>query len=164
VLRTWLWATSAGQPALALAFAAPGQPLDRSLVVGTALDAELVFFAGVYPLRALVKQRHGPPSPLDNMPGDGIGVAAQAYAAALARSPWIERFPLGLAGVTPLRDGERWLVRDAEGLALPLAQRFTRGWRLLALSGGRPLALFGEWNGETLLPLSAWAENRFVVL
>jgi hypothetical protein len=164
VLRTWLWATSAGRSALVLAFAAPGQPLDRSLVVGTALDAELVFFAGAYPLRALVKQRHGPPSPLDNMPGDGIGVATQAYAAALARSPWIERFPLGLASVTPLRDGERWLVRDAEGLALPLARRFTRGWRLLALSGGRPLALFGEWDGEALLPLSAWAEGRFVVL
>jgi hypothetical protein len=164
VLRTWLWATRAGRPALALAFAAPGQPLDRGLVAGTAIDAELVFFASTYPLRALVKQRHGPPGPLDQMPGDGIGAATQAYAAAVARSPWLERFPLALTGVTPLRDGERWLVRDAEGLAVPLARRFTRGWRLLALSGGQPVALFGEWDGEVLLPLSAWAEGRFVVL
>jgi hypothetical protein len=164
VVRTWLWGANAGRPALALAFAAPGQPLDRSLVAGTALDAELVFFPGAYPLRALVKQRHGPPGPLDRMPGDGIGAATHAYADGLARSPWIERFPLALAGVTPLRDGERWLVRDAEGLTLPLARRFAHGWRLLALSGGRPLALFGEWDGEALLPLSAWAEGRFVVL
>jgi hypothetical protein len=164
VLRTWLWAAGAGRPALALAFAAPGQPLDRSLVPGTALDAELVFFPGAHPLRALVKRRHGPPGPLDGMPGNGIGAATAAYAAALARSPWIERFPLALAGVTPLRDGERWLVRDADGLALPLARRFARGWRLVALSGGRPLALFGEWDGDALLPLSAWAEGRFAVL
>jgi hypothetical protein len=163
VLRTWLWATDAGRPALALAFAAPGQPLDRSLVAGTALDAELVFFAGAHPLRALVKQRHGPPAPLDRMPGDGLAAATQAYAAALARSPWIEHFPLALTGVTPLRDGERWFMRDAEGLVLPLARRFARGWRLLALSGGQPLGLFGEWDGEALLPLSAWAEDRFVV-
>jgi hypothetical protein len=164
VLRTWLWGLNAGRPALSLAFAAPGQPLDRSLVAGTSLDAELVFFPGAYPLRALVKQRHGPPGALDRMPGDGIGAAAHAYAGALARSPWIERFPLALSGVTPLRDGEHWLLRDAEGLALPLVRRFARGWRLLALSGGRPLALFGEWDGEALLPLGAWAEDRFVVL
>jgi hypothetical protein len=164
VLRTWLWGANSARPALALAFAAPGQPLDRSLAPGTALDAELVLAPGAYPLRALVKQRHGRPAPLDQAPGDGIGAATQAYAAALARSPWIERFPLALAAVTPLRDGERWLVRDAEGRALPLARRFARGWRLLALSGGRPLALFGEWDGQALLPLSAWAEERFVVL
>ena len=164
VLRTWLWGATSARPALALNFAAPGQPLDRSLVPGTALDADLAFFAGAYPLRALVKQRHGSPGPLDHMPGAGVSAATQSYAAALARSPWIERFPLALAGVTPLRQGERWLVRDAEGLALPLDRRFARGWRLLALSGGRPLELFGEWDGEALLPLSAWAEGRFVVL
>jgi hypothetical protein len=164
VLRTWLWGAGAARPALVLAFAAPGQPLDRGLVPGTALDAEIVFFPGAYQLRALVKRRHGPPSPLDRLPGAGIGAATAAYAAALARSPWIERFPLAIAGVTPLRDGERWLVRDANGLVLPLARRFARSWRLLALSGGQPLALFGEWDGDALLPLSAWAEGRFVVL
>jgi hypothetical protein len=164
VVRTWLWGAGASCPALVLAFAAPGQPLDRSLVPGTLLDAELVFFPGAYPLRALVKRRQGPPSPLDRLPGDSIGAGTAAYGAALARSPWIERFPLALEGVTPLRDGERWLVRDADGLALPVARRFVRGWRLLALSGGRPLALFGEWDGDALMPLSAWAEERFVVL
>jgi hypothetical protein len=164
VLRTWLWGADTGRPALALAFAALGQPLDRSLVPGTALDTELVFFPGAYPLRALVRRRHGPPGPLDGMPGDGIAAALEVYAAALARNLWIERFPLALAGVTPLHDGQRWLVRDAAGLALPLARRFARGWRLLAISGGWPLALFGEWDGDTLLPLCAWAEGRFVVL
>jgi len=164
VLRTWLWGAGAARPALVLAFAAPGQPLDRGLVPGTALDAEIVFFPGAYQLRALVKRRHGPPSPLDRLPGASIAAATAAYATALARSPWIERFPLAIAGVTPLRDGEGWLVRDANGLVLPLARRFARGWRLLALSGGQPLALFGEWDGDALLPLSAWAEGRFVVL
>jgi hypothetical protein len=30
------------------------------------------------------------------------------------------------------------------------------GWQLLAESGGAPLSVFGEWDGEALRPLSAW--------
>jgi hypothetical protein len=165
VQRTWLWGAARDRPALALAFAAPGQPLDRSLSPGTMLDAELVFFPSAYPLRALVKQRHAPPAQLDHLPGaSDLGAATAAYAAALARLPWLDRFPMAIWAVTPGRDGERWMVRDSAGRALPLAPRFAHSWRLLAISGGRPLGLFGEWDGDALLPLSAWAEERFVVL
>jgi hypothetical protein len=38
------------------------------------------------------------------------------------------------------------------------------GWKLIALSGGHPLTMFGEWNGQTLLPIAAWAEGRYVQL
>ena len=31
----------------------------------------------------------------------------------------------------------------------------------MALSGGHPLHLFGEWDGDSLTPLAAWAEGRF---
>jgi hypothetical protein len=163
--RTWLWGEASGRTALVLSFAAAGQPLDRSLPPGVALDAELVFFAGSYPLRALVKQRFAPAVPPDRFPGAAdLGAATAAYAEALALLPWLERFPMALEAVTPVRDGERWAVRDAAGRTVPLATQFARGWRLLALGGGRPLALFGEWDGEALLPLSAWAEGQFVVL
>jgi hypothetical protein len=165
VQRTWLWGETSERPALVLSFAAAGQPLDRSLAPGVALDAELVFFAGAYPLRALVKRRFSPAGPLDRFPGaTDLSAAAGAYAAALAWLPWFERFPMALEAVTPTRAGERWAVRDAAGRAMLLAPRFARGWRLLAISGGRPLSLFGEWDGEALLPLSAWAEGQFVVI
>jgi hypothetical protein len=165
VQRTWLWGRAVGRPALLLAFAAPGQPLDHSLSAGTMLDADLAFFHSAYPLRALLKQRHAPPTQLDHMPGAGdLGEATARYAAALAHVPWIERFPIGLRAVIPSRYGERWVVRDSAGRVMSLAPRFAHGWRLLAISGGRPLALFGEWDGDTLLPLSAWAEERFVAL
>jgi len=165
VQRTWLWGEAQARPALILSFAAPGQPLDRSLTPGTALDADLVYFPGAYPLRALIQQRHGQPEPIASSPGYADLLAATAgYAAALAAVPWLERFPMPIQAVTPLRSGERWAVRDGDGHALPLAPTFTHGWRLLALSGGRPLALFGEWNGAALLPLSARAGEEFRAL
>jgi hypothetical protein len=165
VQRTWLWGETHARPALLLAFAAPGQPLDRSLVPDTALDAELVYFPSAYPLRALIQQRHGPPTPIGSAPGYvDLTAATAAYAAALAVFTWLEHFPMPLQAVIPTHIGERWAIRDHAGRALPLAPGFAHGWRLLALSGGRPLALFGEWNGTTLLPLSAGAGEEFRTL
>src|SRR6266511_853677 len=46
VRRVWLRGRDLGRPALVLSFAAPGQPLDGSLVVGTTVDAELAFYPG----------------------------------------------------------------------------------------------------------------------
>ncbi len=58
VQRNWLWGQTTGRAALVLSFAAGNQPLDVSLVPGTGIDAELVFFPSSWPLRALVKERH----------------------------------------------------------------------------------------------------------
>jgi hypothetical protein len=165
VLRTWLWGTRSRSAALVLEFAHVSQPLERSIVPGTALDADVVFFPGAFPMRALVKQSHAAPAPLATMPGYADALEATgAYAAALARNPWLEQFPLPLASATPVRDDDSWTVRDTHGRCLPLAPRFEEGWHLLALSGGRPLALFGEWDGDSLLPLGAWAGERFFSL
>jgi hypothetical protein len=38
------------------------------------------------------------------------------------------------------------------------------GWKLLALSGGKPISVFGEWNGRAFSPLSVFSEGRLVSL
>jgi len=165
VQRTWLRGRGTGRDALVLAFAAGREPLDPSFIPGTEVDAEVAFYPGALPLRAVAGTRHAAPTPLASLPGYPTAAAAvAAYAAALAAQPWIEAFPFPLAAVTPVQGGGGWAVRDAEGAVLPLAGRFARPWELLALSGGRPLALFGEWNGDRLLPLGAFAGGRFVSL
>jgi hypothetical protein len=82
----------------------------------------------------------------------------------MARNPWLERFPLALAAVIPSRAGEGWIVQDAAGDRLLLDTPDYAGWQLLALSGGHPIAVAGEWDGRTLCPLSAYAGGRFVAL
>ena len=76
----------------------------------------------------------------------------------------LRELPLPLRAVVPLRHNGGWGARDSEGHSLPLSSRFARGWHLAALSGGHPLALFGEWDGRHLLPLSVWVEGRFCLL
>jgi hypothetical protein len=163
--RTWLWGRDSGRAALVLSFTHASQPggLDTSLVVGTAIDADVVYFPGAYPLRALVAQRHAPPAQVEQFPGHANVLAAlAAYAAALAHNPWIERFPMPLSEVVPVKRDGGWAVADAQSRLLPLPRAYAKSWELLALSGGEAIGLFGEWDGENYLPLCAWAAGRLV--
>lgn len=166
VQRTWLRGEATGRTALLLAFAAGGQPLELGPTPGTRMGAELVFYPGALPLRALVRERSGVPEPATALPGhDSLDEALGEWAAALQRTPWAERLALAVRGVTPVRDGDGWLLVDAHGAALPLSRGTDdAGWMLLAAGGGRPVEVAGEWDGESLLPLGAVVEGRYLVL
>jgi hypothetical protein len=166
VQRTWLRGEASGRTALLLSFAAAGQPLEPAPAPGTRFGAELAFYAGARPLRALVRERTGTTESATALPGcDTVDAALAEWSAALAQSPWTERLALSLRGVTPVRDGEGWLLVDADGAALPLAASTDdAAWMLLAAGGGRPVQVAGEWDGVSLLPLGAVAEGRFLVL
>lgn len=56
--------------------------------------------------------------------------------------------------------GGQWLARDAEGREAPLCASDDDGWQLLALSGGHPLTLFGEWQSDRWRPLTAWCADQ----
>ena len=55
--RMWLRGARTGSYALVLSFAPAGQPLDDSLTVGTEAEADLVFYPGAVPLRAVALTR-----------------------------------------------------------------------------------------------------------
>lgn len=155
--RAWLRGRDTGRPALVLSFAAPGRALDATLMPGATLDAELAFFPGAQPLRALVADRYGM-VPAGAPPGTSVGGLLAEYAEALSRDPWLDRWPAVLADVRLSRD--RQLV-DEHGDALPLDGG--DHWRLLALSGGGPVTVGGEWTPRGLLALTAWHKQEGVV-
>jgi hypothetical protein len=154
--RTWLRGRKTGRPALVLSFAPAGASLDESLTPGTDADADLVFYPGAVPLRAIVAARHDTVggSPPD---GDTVTGLLAGYAAALAEDPWLDSWPAVL-DVTPVRSPGP-AVSDASGHALPLHPEAGPGWTLLALSGGHPVTVAGEWTPRGLWPLTAWDED-----
>jgi hypothetical protein len=163
VQRTWLWGGHSGRPALLLDFVPPGQPLAAGPPPGSGLDAELVFYPGSTPVRALVKAEHATRLGFPAVP-PGLATAEDAYAAyaaALAANPWVGSFPVVLDAVVPV-PRRAWMLRDAAGGCLPLAPWFGAGWQLAAVAGGRPVRVFGEWDGEHLLPLAVLAGARLV--
>jgi hypothetical protein len=169
VQRTWLWGRETRRGALLLHFAPAGavrsetKPIDPTFIPGTAFDGVLAFFPSAAPLRAIVKERT---APVDWPSGLGYADVAEAVAAtavADARMPWLESHPVLLRDATPTTLTPSH-VRDATGRAMPLSNRFRDRWRLLAVSGGTAVPLFGEWDGETLTPLTVWGESGAVCL
>jgi hypothetical protein len=164
VQRTWLWGVDTGRPALLLDFAPPGAPLEPRPTPGTAMHAALAFHPSATPLRAVVAETDG----LGTAPGafgaGGAGEALRATAAAIAANPWLDEWPVVLRSAVP--DGRvdgAWTVTAPDG-ALTLGGSEGARWRLLAVSGGRPVSLFGLWNGTKLTPLAAGDGVRTVTL
>ncbi|NCC30955.1 MAG: SWIM zinc finger family protein [Chloroflexia bacterium] len=161
VQRTWLWGLTSERPALVLSFSTVYNPLDQSLVPGSFFAGELVFYPGSVPLRALVRTREEQAAEPAPLPARSINAAIGIYAAALAANPWLERYLLLIGPCRLARADERWYLRDADEQTLPLPRTFTQIWPLLALTGGHPFTLAGEWDGQMLLPLGVQSEGGF---
>ncbi|WP_328818810.1 SWIM zinc finger family protein [Nonomuraea cypriaca] len=154
--RVWLRGRRTGRAALVLSFAPQGQPLDASLVTGTTIDAELAYYPGAAPLRALVAIRHDRPDGVSAAPpGVAVEEALDEVARALGEDPWTESWPLVLAGVVP---GQAALG------GLPLHPRARDPWRLIAVSGGRPVTVATEWTPRGVRPLTAWDDDGTAVI
>lgn len=168
VQRTWLRGEASGKWALVLQFdVRSGRQRPQfamPLMLGTAFEAELAYWPSAAPQRALVAQLLGPVEPAAGAPaGTAIAPMLDAAAEALAALPWIERTPCLLEQVTIAVDpAGGWLVQDAAGAALPLVG--SGRWELLALTGGHPVTVAGEWDGEAVRPLAAWIAGRAVAI
>lgn len=146
--RTWL--TSGDHTALLLDFSAAGRPFPPALPPGVTLQAEVCHAPGTVPQRALLRGEATPTRPEAPPPGLTLDALLDRHGAALALNPWLER-TAHLTGPLHIVPGDPWHAQDHTG-RLPMSGRDPT---LLALSGGHPVTLYAEWNGETLTPLSA---------
>ncbi|MFC0556292.1 SWIM zinc finger family protein [Planotetraspora thailandica] len=159
--RVWLQGRATGRAALVLSFAPIGQVLDASLVTGMTVDAELAFYPGSSPLRALVAETHGTSARTAaahracRPPGMRLTRVPALIAGVLAGDPWTDSWPVVIGGVVPARDA----LLDEEGNGLPLHPEGGVPWRLLAVSGGHPVTVAAEWTPRGLRPLTVWDEE-----
>lgn len=167
--RVWLQGERSGRRAWLLEHAHGGRGFDGLWLPGTATELTLAFHPGAAPMRALVTDADV------NAVAGVAGVAPVAPAAAAGdpgRAPWTDEWrrvaervaanpfaalhPVVLADATPVQ-AESGPQLVADGRALPLRLADADWWSLMAVSGGHPLQVMGEWDGHRLGPLTAWA-------
>jgi hypothetical protein len=158
---------------------------------GTELHASLHYYPGQPALRAAAGERHAQPARAKRpVPAGDAEALLAGYATGLEQDPWLTVWPALLTG-TPVPPGglsggglsggnlsggglsgggwsggaqaDRWRLVDRAGAALPLAERESL-WTLLAVSGGHPVTVAGEWLADGLLPLAVWHGERAVAL
>jgi len=162
VRRLWLRGQVTGRWAMMLSFAAYGQTLDTSMMVGTQVHADLFRYPGAIGLRALVGRRHTDPCPATDIVGCSIIEACAQVGVAVAAEPWIERYPVCMVAA-PARAGGRWVLTD-DGGSLPLVEDATGVGALLACSEGRPVSITAEWTPHGMVPLTAHLPDRAIDL
>jgi hypothetical protein len=158
--RLWLRGETVGGWALLLDHVPAGGRFEVAAEVGSSFEADVHRYPGAGSARSLVGARHGEPVPMSSYEGSSVADALAGHALAVASNPWTSLSPIALEAVVPV-DGEPWIVVDEAGDALPLA---APSWSLLAVSGGNPVGVIGEWTGTTLTPLSCWADGTLVRL
>ncbi|CAL9505973.1 hypothetical protein SUDANB58_03554 [Streptomyces sp. enrichment culture] len=163
--RIWLYGAGTGRTALLLSYGAAGRAPDLALPVGLAVEAEVSAYPGSGQGRVALGERFAPPARTAmRPPGLSTSQAATRYGEALRDDPWLDSVPVTLDRVVPVPDGDSWQLADADAdTALPLtaAARGRPGlWRLVALSGGAPVKVFGELGHRGFTPLTAWPADE----
>ncbi|MFE9096117.1 SWIM zinc finger family protein [Streptomyces sp. NPDC007264] len=162
--RIWLYGADSDRTVLLLSYGAAGRAPELALPVGLALEAEVSAYPGAGQLRAALGERFTPPAPAAVRPPVVTAARAAArYGEALRADPWLDSFPVTLGRVVPTPVEEGWQLADADGgTALPLTPAAAARpglWRLVALSGGAPVTVFGECGHRGFHPLTAWPEG-----
>jgi hypothetical protein len=165
--RTLLRGQRTGRLALLLSFDPRGAfaaDPDAALPPGLAIDADAHFYPGQPALRALIGSRRAEPAPAPApAPAGDVGHLLDDWAAALAQDPWLTSWPALVRG-TPVPAGDGWQLADPGGQAVPMRVSGSDIWSLVAVSGGRPVTVAGEWTDGGLRPLTAWHGDQAVAL
>jgi hypothetical protein len=159
VRRHWLRGATSGRWALVLSFAAYRQSLDTSLLVGTAIDADLHRYPGPA-LRALVGERHGDPVERARPPAVDVLAACGEVGTMLVAEPWLDRVPFTVtASIADVGSG--FALADSGG-TLPLVARGRPLATLLAVAGGGAVDVTCEWTPHGVVPLTVHLADRSI--
>jgi hypothetical protein len=162
--RTWLRDETSGELLVVLDFAAAMTPLATPRLAGTVVSATVSRYPGTAPRRALFASDPVVTGTATALPSPmGIEEAQTLRAGRLAATPWSDRVPAVLGQVV-VTAGDRPSVSDEAGRRLDLVDDDTSLWPLLAVTGGRPVDVFGELAGGRFRPLTAQVDERLVAL
>lgn len=160
--RIWLHEQTTHTMALILNFQYGNQPFDLFMVPGTVFEGEIAFYPGSWPMRALVKKSVGNMEKALNVQGaTTIEQALSSIAEAVALNPWITLFPMVLSNCIPQLKDDSLHLWDCKGRSIKINSKFKENWEMLALSGSKGITVVGEWEQQTLLPLSCWSNDGF---
>lgn len=163
--RTWLLGESTENRALLLDFAWGREDFAEQWTVGSVFSGIVVYYPSNYPQRALVKSLEWSKRPYDMPAGDEeIQAMLFRFTKAWKDNPWLFSFPAQLNNCLPVFQEKIWSLIDKYQRIIRLADTPGEYWDLLALSAGKPLHLFGEWENSQFLPLSSWHDNRLIPL
>ena len=164
--RTWLYGYQTKRYGLVLDFAWGRQDFTDFYTAGDVFEGTIIYYPSNAPIRVLVtNKRLLKDRPIKRIIGfPDIVTFLEHYATTLAANPWLLEFPCAIEHITPVTENETILLLDQNQSILPCQMNTFKQMKILALSGGHPIRLFGEWFGKQFFPMSASTDDRFIIL
>ncbi|GAB6140844.1 SWIM zinc finger family protein [Methylosoma difficile] len=161
--ETWLLGQTSGRFAKLLQFAHTSQRHSLTAwLISNRIHGAVHFYPSASPLRAVLGE-------CQTDTGGDVPVPShyplwQDYPQWKIRNPWLERYPVLIPAATPCYQNSRLFLRFDNGNAIAVDTRQMPPWTLLALSGGLPVLVFGEWDGNSLQALGVWHPHGYSLL
>ncbi|MEG0922890.1 MAG: SWIM zinc finger family protein [Comamonas sp.] len=163
--RVWLQGLQTGRMALVLDYSQGGRGFESAWVAANHYRCTLNFYPGQAALRAIAANG------MQGMDGNGaaplttavLGDTLQNLSQRIAGNPLQHVQPLWCTQAHLLFVGGQWMAawqQSSTQAPVPVAIADDEAWHLLAVTGGAPLVLFGEWEAAPQIGrwrlLSAW--------
>jgi hypothetical protein len=159
--KFWLYGNQSKQYAMVLQFIVRGQTASLLLSPGMVIEAELVYFPSVTPMRALIKNHNTVSVPVSVEAYPSWQAIAEQQSLLYASFPVQTEKPYIVEKLMPIKHNGRWLLKDSLGFAALLPSHFKAFWKLLSISGGQPMdmAIVGKEN--EFEPIGVWVEEKY---
>ncbi|BDS11051.1 SWIM zinc finger family protein [Aureispira anguillae] len=164
--RVWLQGQSTDKKALILDYAFGHIGYEHQYIVGDLLKGQLAYYSSLCPQRAVFAHFESAPlhQSIEFKTYANVNELLNQYSQTIAKSPWLSIFPVGLSNLHAFIDEDQQLqLKDDQNFILPLAPIEEHIiWKILAISGGHSIDLFGEWNGLVFTPLSMLSSRGII--
>jgi hypothetical protein len=148
--RMWCYGLYTQQIGLLLEFAF-NSGFETAMQTGKSYDATAIFYPSNY-LQRLIFTNYAEKLTV-NYPTKGyqnFDAFADAHAFALSRNAWLRQFPALIDHVIPYQDSNNKYLIDKNKKSLVIYTTDAMFLKLLAVSGGAPISVFGEWENGAM--------------
>jgi len=162
--KYWLYGLEQKKYALVLQFTVRGQGSQLSLTPGLYVQAELVFFPSVNPMRALIKRQLN--TQYTGIPKgfSGWEELTGAHTEIYSRFPVQGERPYIVEQLTTVRYNNQWWLCDQSSRMVPLRNAEKSIWPILAISGGQPLNMVLIGSPAQVEVAGLWQENQYLLV
>ena len=157
--RTWLIGKDTQKIVLLLEYTFGASAFATLWLKEIAYAGEAVYYPSAYPLRVAFKSVDVVPLFTTISGYQTIEAFLSAYSDALTQSPWLPQFPALLTTIKPIFFENKFLLVDNQKNYLHTEGEETALWKLVAMSGGYQISVFGEWDGRVFRVLNVFSSG-----
>ena len=168
VQRNWLIGHNSNRQGLVLTFGTKYTTIDNSILPGTVIEGEFVYFPAVLPQRGAFKIQRRVADTLESQPAsfESWRLVHEYKVHQMKVNPWINDIIITLRNARLVNHGPAWIVCDEERFYMPVVYTydFTRIMKWLAISGNRQMNMALIIRNNSAVPLGVFDENKYIVL